>query len=183
MATQTKLITYDDYRTLPNDGNQYEVIGGELIMAPSPKTIHQRILRKLLARLNDYVEKSNAGEVFCAPMDVVLSMKDIVQPDLFYVSNERSDIISENNIIEAPDLVIEIISESTKTLDQTRKKTLYEKYGVKEYWLVYPDNEKVEKFILQGETLVLEDELIQAETLNSKTIERFSLQLSEIFTS
>jgi Uma2 family endonuclease len=181
MATQTKLVTYDDYLTLPDDGNQYEVIGGELIMAASPITKHERISRKLLIRLDNYIEKYNIGEVFDAPFDVVLSMTDVVQPDLMYISKERSHIITEKNIVEAPDLVVEIISNRTKVRDQTTKKTLYEEHGVKEYWLVYPNEEKVEQFILKDEELELKQTFKQSDTLSCATIEGFTLPLNKIF--
>jgi Uma2 family endonuclease len=84
--TLTKLVTYDDYRHLPDDGKQYQVIGGNLYMAPAPTTTHQRILRNLSILLSEYVSKSKAGEVLFAPVDVVLSMTDVVQPDLIFVA-------------------------------------------------------------------------------------------------
>jgi Uma2 family endonuclease len=183
MATQTKLVTYDDYLTLPDDGKRYEVIEGELIMTTSPITKHERISRKLLIRLDNYIEKHNIGEVFDAPFDVVLSMTDVVQPDLMFISKERSHIITDKNIVEAPDLVIEIISEGTKVRDQTTKKWLYERYGVKEYWIVYPNEEKVEQFILQEEELALKQTFEQPGTLSCKTIKGFTLPLNKVFKS
>jgi len=95
MVTQNKLVTYDDYQNLPDDGKRYEIIGGKLYIAPSPNTLHQRISRKLEYELEDYIRKHNSGEIFTAPMDVVLSMTDVVQPDLMYISKERSRIITD----------------------------------------------------------------------------------------
>jgi Uma2 family endonuclease len=108
-------------------------------------------------------------------------MTDVVQPDLMFISNERSHIVTEKNIVDAPDLVVEIISEGTKVRDQTTKKALYEKYGVKEYWIVYPDEKKVEQFILQNEQLVLNETFEKSEKLTSKVIDGFSVPLKEIF--
>ena len=183
MATQIKLVTYDDYRNLPDDGKRYEIIEGELFMTPSPKTIHQRISHKLEYKLESYIQKHRSGEIFHAPMDVVLSMTDVVQPDILFISKERSHVITENNIVEAPDWVAEITSESTKVRDQTTKKALYEKYGVKEYWIVYPDDEKVEQFVLQDEKLELQKTVEKSGTLKSEVISGFSLPLKEAFAS
>jgi Uma2 family endonuclease len=114
-------------------------------------------------------------------MDVVLSMTDVVQPDIFYISNERSHIITEKNIVEAPDLVVEIISESRKIRDQTTKKALYEKYGVEEYWLVYPDEEKVEQFVLRNEVFELKNELQIPQKIVSSVMDGCSIPLEKIF--
>jgi Uma2 family endonuclease len=181
MPTQTKLITYDDYRTLPDDGKRYEIIGGELFMSAAPMTNHQFISQNIESQLDRYLEKHNTGKYFHAQVDVVLSMTDVVQPDIFYISNERSHIITEKNIVEAPDLVVEIISESTKIRDQTTKKALYEKYGVKEYWIVYPNEEKVEQFILQDEDFELKNELQASQKIVSEVIEGFALPLQKVF--
>ncbi len=170
MATQTKLITYDDYRTLSDDGKRYEIIGGKLFMSASAITKHERISRRLFFRLGNFIEKHDAGEIFDAPFDVVLSMTDVVQPDLMYICKERSNTISEKNIVAAPDFVVEIISESTKIRDQTTKKALYEKYGVKEYWIVYPAEEKIEQFLLEDEKLELNETFEKSDMLTTKVI-------------
>jgi Uma2 family endonuclease len=181
MATQTKLITYDDYRTLPDDGKRYEIIGGELFMTAAPIINHQLISQNIESRLDRYLQEHNIGKYFHAQVDVVLSMTDVVQPDIFYISNERSHIISEKNIIAAPDLAVEIISEGTKIIDQTTKKDLYEKYGVKEYWIVYPAEEKIDQFLLQDEKLELNETFEKTETLSTKVIPGFSVSLEKIF--
>lgn len=181
MTTQTKLVTYDDYRNLPDDGKRYEIIEGKLFMTLSPKTIHQRISQRISNKLYNFIEEKERGDVLSAPIDVVLSMTDIVQPDIIFIASRRSRIITENNIVEAPDWVAEITSESTKIRDQTTKKALYEKYGVKEYWIVYPDKEKVEQFILQDEKLELQKTVEKSEILPCKVIDGFSVDLNEIF--
>lgn len=183
MATKTKLVTYDDYRNLPNDGKRYEIIGGELFMTPAPGTVYQRISHKILVQINNYVEKHNLGEFFDAPIDVVLSMTDLVQPDLVYISKEREQIVTKKNIVEAPDLVVEILSENTKTVDRNRKKDLYEKYNVKEYWIVDPAEMQVDQFVLQNEQFVLRSKLEKSDTLTSNVIEDLSMNLDKIFVS
>jgi Uma2 family endonuclease len=180
MATKTKLFTYDDYLNLPKDSFKYEVLGGALIERQSPPTIHQRVSGNLLISLINYIRKNNLGEIV-GRIDVVLSMTNIVQPDLLFVSKERQQIIAEKNIVAAPDLVVEIIDESTKNTDQTTKKTLYEKYGVKEYWIVYPNEEKVEQFLLENEKLILNNTLQQTEKLSSRAIGGLTLSADQIF--
>jgi len=181
MATKTKLLTYDDYRTLPDDGNQYQIIGGELIMSPSPTMIHQIISRNLFRVVDHYVSEKKLGEVLYSPADVVLSMRDVVQPDLMYISSNRLDIIAENNIVEAPDLVVEILSEATRTTDRTSKKTLYQRYGVREYWIVDPVSQAIHQFTLLEDTFDLNDTFNSSQTLTSPTLEGFKLAVGKVF--
>lgn len=181
MSTKTALVTYDDYRHLPDDGYRYEIIGGELIMTPAPITIHQRISRILSNQLTNFVEKNNLGEIFYAPTDVVFSMTEVVQPDILFISKERSQIITKKNIIAAPDLVIEILSDSTEVLDRKQKKELYEKYGVKEYWIVDIEKAMVEQYILQDGFFELNGALASSNKVNSKIIAGFSIPIGEIF--
>lgn len=181
MITQTKLLTYDDYRTLPDDGNQYELIGGELLMSPSPSSYHQIISSNLFKILESHVSERNLGRVLYAPLDVVLSMRDVVQPDLMYVSSDRADIIAENNVVEVPDLVIEILSEATKTSDQVRKKNLYETYGAGEYWIVDPGEKTIDQFILQGEAFRLSGTFGSSQQLTSPVIDGLTLPVGQVF--
>lgn len=183
MATKTKLVTYDDYRDLPNDGKRYEIIGGELFMTPAPGTEHQRILGKLYNSVSTLIENKNIGEIFMAPVDVILSMTDVVQPDLVFISKEREQIVTKKNIVEAPDLVVEILSENTKTVDRNRKKDLYEKYKVKEYWIVDPAEMQVDQFVLQDGQFILQSTLEKYDTLTSTIIEDLSMNLDKIFVS
>ena len=110
MATQRSRIkfTYEDYRHTSED-KRYELLDGELIMVPAPRIAHQRSSRKIQTPLDTFVTENDLGEVFDAPCDVVLSDTDVVQPDLLFVSKERSHIINEDNIRGAPDLVIEVL--------------------------------------------------------------------------
>ena len=181
MKTTTKLVTYDDYRSLPDDGKRYEIIGGELFMTPAPSTIHQRISQKLSNHIYNFVKEKGLGEVFSAPIDVVLSMTDVVQPDLVFISNERSDIITENNIVEAPDLVVEILSPKTAAIDRNQKKALYQQYAVKEYWIVSPQKKQIEQYILRTDTFQLHAQVKASEKLASEVIEGFTLKLKDVF--
>jgi Uma2 family endonuclease len=182
MTTQTALITYDDYRTLPDDGQRYEIIGGELLMSPGATFYHQIIVGNLFRELDNYVHKRKLGHIVLAPFDVVLSMTDVVQPDLLFIAKGRSHIISQGkNIIAAPDLVVEILSESTKTIDRTRKKSLYEKHGVHEYWIVDPSDKSVIQLVLEDEGFQPTDPLDKSQTLVSSVIEGLSFPIEKIF--
>ena len=137
--------TYQDYINLPeSEEKRYELIDGELYMVPSPSTIHQFIQKKLLIAFDQFVAANDSGTVLGAPLDVVLSNTDVLQPDILFISNGRASIITDQNIQGAPDLVIEIISPGTADRDRTIKRARYAKFGVREYWLVDPQCKTVE---------------------------------------
>jgi Uma2 family endonuclease len=137
----TRKLTYADYLQFPDDDLRHEIIGGEHYVTPSPVTQHQRISRELLYLLMQYLKAHPIGEVFGAPFDVLLSNVDIVVPDLIYVSNERAHFLTSKNLQGPPDLVVEILSPGTKRRDLGIKRDLYERVGVREYWVVDPDRE------------------------------------------
>ncbi|MEW6378326.1 MAG: Uma2 family endonuclease [bacterium] len=135
-------FTYEDYLHFPED-KRYEIIDGEVSLAPSPDRIHQDILRDLGFILWEFVKKNDLGLVYYAPFDVVLSDTDIVQPDLIFVSKERKLILTEKNIQGAPDIVVEILSPSSQHKDTVIKAKLYKKFGVREYWLIDPQEKQI----------------------------------------
>jgi len=131
-----KKMTYEDYARIPADGKRHEIIEGEWYMTPAPDVWHQRASRKLERILDEHVTRHKLGEVFYAPIDVVISQVDVVQPDIIFVSTARSAIVGDKNIQGAPDLAIEILSPSTQSIDRGEKRQLYERAGVLEYWMV-----------------------------------------------
>jgi len=143
-------FTYQDYLLLPED-KRYEIIEGELFMVPAPIPYHQDIFRSLFRVLTDYAQSKNLGKVYSAPIDVVLSNENIVQPDILFISKERLSIIGQKNIQGAPDLVIEILSPRTAEKDKILKRKLYAKFGVKEFWLVDGKKKEIEVLTLQRE--------------------------------
>ena len=104
-------FTIQDYMATPED-KRYQLLDGELILAPAPTTRHQRIILELSVFLNEFIRERNLGMLFFAPTDVVLSDHDVVQPDIFFISSERANILTEANVQGAPDLVVEILSPS-----------------------------------------------------------------------
>ena len=174
-------FTYKDYQHTPED-QRYELLDGELIMAPAPNLEHQRIDAKLGWRLAQFVEERDLGEVFFAPCDVVLSNTDVVQPDLLFVSNERSHLLLGGaNVLGAPDLAVEILSPSTAGRDRTLKRGLYAKHGVKEYWLVDPDAQTVTVLRLDGGAFAVVGLYGKGQTMTSPSLAGFTADLNEIF--
>jgi len=121
--------TYDDYRRLPDDGNRYEIIAGALRVTPAPSIRHQRISLRLEQALRRPAVRAG-GEIFHAPCDVYFAETSHVQPDIFYISRERASIIGETRIEGAPDLIIEVLSRSTRQRDEVEKHSLYEQFAV-----------------------------------------------------
>ena len=186
MATQTGhlKLTYEDYRFIPDDGKRHELIDGEHIMSPSPTTKHHRIARALLTALTNFLHDHPLGEVFIAPYDVVLSDFDVVQPDLVFVSAAQADIVTEANIRGIPAMVVEILSEGNRKLDETIKRQRYEHYGISEYWIIDPALDQVKVYRLTdghyGQALVLS--LDAQELLTTPLLPNLSLPLATLFT-
>jgi Uma2 family endonuclease len=166
--------------TAPSD-KRYQLLDGEMILAPSPIAKHQRISRRIFLALEQAVESGNLGELFYAPFDVVLSDYDVFQPDLLFVSNQRSSIITEANIQGAPDLVVEVLSPGSAVYDRGYKRTLYSRSGVREYWLVDPDAEMVEVLMASDQGLVSLATYRRSDTLTSPLLAGLALDLESIF--
>src|SRR5262249_15309273 len=128
----------------PADGLRHEIIGGAHFVTASPVRRHQRILLNLAYLIQTYLADHPVGELILGPFDVVLSDTDVVVPDAVYVSRARSPLITEKNLPAAPDIAIEILSPSTRSRDERLKRDLYERVGVKEYWLVDPMSDTVQ---------------------------------------
>ena len=145
MSILERPLTYADLQEMQVvDRNRYELIGGELIVCPSPAPKHQKAATNLTRHLGNHVADHDLGEVYAAPTDVRLSPFDTVVPDVFFVAKARLGIVNSDVAVEgAPDLVAEVLSPSTKRYDQTRKAALYATFGVHEYWLVDIDKRTV----------------------------------------
>lgn len=178
--TSNRLYTYEDYLKL-NDDNQYELIGGELIVVPAPKTIHQRLSHRLNRLLSDFVISNDIGEVMYAPIDVVLNENNKPQPDILYIAKHRLNIIKEKYIDGAPDLVVEILSPSTINRDRVEKSRLYYTHGVREYWLVDPDAGIVEVFTHGEKNWNLSGAYCKEEILSSPLLKGLKINLKNIF--
>ena len=176
-------LTYEDYCQIPDDENRYEVIDGVLYMSPSPIVRHQLILSNLSSLLWNWTKKAKTGVLLFAPMDVVLSEHNVVQPDILFVSNERASIIEEKNVQGPPDLLIEILSEGNRRHDEVRKRVLYESFGVQEYWVVDPVLETIKVYRLENlqYTRVAEWSLEAGDVIASPLLPGFECQLKDVF--
>ncbi len=176
----TTKLTYEDYLKTSDD-ERYELLDGELIIMPAPSIAHQHVAMKLGTRLDTFVEDGNLGVVYSAPTDVVLSETDVVQPDLMFISSERANIVTSTNILGAPDLIVEIRSDSTAQRDETLKRKLYAECGVKEYWLVDPEAGTVTVLLLGEEGYAEGATYTEGQTLTSPMLDGLSVNLNDIF--
>jgi Uma2 family endonuclease len=175
-------LTYDDYALTPEDGQRHEILDGEHYVSPAPFMRHQDVAANLFDELSPFVRKHRLGKVRFAPVDVVLSIHDIVQPDLFFISTQRLGIITEANVQGAPDLVIEILSEKTRRQDEGLKREIYERYGVQEYWTFNPDRKSARIYRRIGNRLRLVAELSAAgDVLTSPLLPGLEIRLADIF--
>ncbi|HEV2854575.1 MAG TPA: Uma2 family endonuclease [Thermoanaerobaculia bacterium] len=177
-------FTYEDYQLFPDDGRRHELIGGEHCVAPAPRRPHQRAVGNLQIDLGGFVREHRLGFVYPAPFDVVLSDEDVVQPDLVFVSNERASIAEDAGIFGAPDLVVEVLSDSTRKTDERIKRKLYEVFGVREYWLADPVLETVKVYRLSAEgsfQLVAELSAEEEDRLETPLLPGLSIPLNQIF--
>ena len=172
--------TYADYLETSDD-ERYELLYGELVMAPAPREIHQSILGRLHIDMGVFLDEHNLGYIYLSPFDVVLSDENVVQPDLLFVSNERAHIITPDNIQGAPDLVVEILSPATAERDRSVKSALYAQHGVQEYWIVDPDARTITVFLLNEGEFEEVDTYSEGETLTSPMLEGFTFTLEGKF--
>ena len=174
-------LTYEDYRDTPED-TRYELIDGELILAAAPLTTHQSLQARLGSRMELFAEYTDSGKVFFSSTDVVLSETDVVQPDLIFISKERARIVAEEAVFGAPDLIIEILSPSTAARDMGYKRDLYERHGVKEYWMADVDSVWIRVLRLNAAGFF---EVVgtygEGDTFTSTVLAGFTVDVSEVF--
>lgn len=180
MSTAVRLLTYDDLCHTPDDGQRYELISGELIVAPSPSVEHQDVSGDLYDLLRQYVRHHRLGKVYYAPLDVRLSPHDIVVPDLLFIRQDRLDILESGHYaMGPPDLVVEITSPSSRKTDPGAKLLLYARSGVPEYWLVDPATRQFHLFVLREERY--EEVPETSGRFHSTVIDGFAIDPGELF--
>lgn len=179
MAPETLVkLTYEDYAAIPDDGRRHEIIDGEHYVNPAPGTKHQLVSVRLLVALYSHVTSHKLGHVFHAPFDVVLSEHNIVEPDLIYVSNDRTHIITKKNIQGSPNLLVEILSEWHPQHDTRVKYQTYESHGVAEYWIVDPEREMVNVYRLAGSRYQTAE---VGDSITTPLLPGFSLAVRDLF--
>lgn len=176
-------LTYEDYLLFPEDGYRHEILDGEHFVTAAPNLWHQSIVVELTSWIAPFVRRHRLGRLYVAPADVLLGEHDVVQPDLLFVSQARAQIITEMNVQGAPDLVIEVLSPSTRRRDEGLKLERYEILGVQEYWIVDPARDAALIFRRTGEGLQAVADLTATggDMLTSPLFPGLEIPLAEIF--
>jgi Uma2 family endonuclease len=173
--------TYEDYRRLPEDGWRYEVIEGELFMAPAPIPAHQLSTLRLASKFLRFGEEFDAGVPYHAPIDVILpGLASPVQPDILFIVKQRLDIVKHDRIEGAPDILVEVLSPSNWLVDRRKKFEIYAKAGVREYWIVDPAARTIELFGLHGSTYALIGKHGVGEKVCSEVLPGFAVKVEDI---
>lgn len=185
LARPDPRLTYDDLALWPDDGKRHEIIDGEHYVTPSPNLRHQRLVGRLYAAFEFYLrDHRDAGEALLAPLDVVLSQFDVVEPDLLFVAADQADILTVKHVRGAPAIVVEVLSSGTRRIDEKIKYRLFERAGVREYWLVDPELDAITIFrrdahgaLLRAAQLVAE----QGDQLTTPLLPGFVVGLPALF--
>ena len=181
----TRRLTYDDFVLFPDDGRRHELIDGEHYVTPSPNLRHQELLGRLYLDIALYLRQHpGTGRTFMAPLDVLFTKWDVVEPDLLFVAGDQIDILTEMNVQGPPALVVEILSRGTRKRDLQTKRRLFDRGGVREYWAVDPTLDLVTVFVRQDDgrfprTAELSRE--RADVLTTGLLPGLSIPLSELF--
>lgn len=162
----------------------YELINGELVRKAAPKPLHQLVSRRMTKLLEQYLETHPVGTFFYAPIDVFFDDNNGVQPDICYISKDRSFLIDlDEGILGAPDLIVEIISPGSVRFDRYEKKRLYEQFAVKEYWIIDPNNKAVEMYVMRDNACQLQEMAELEGKVASALLPGFEVSLKELFQS
>ena len=185
-ATKPHLpYTYGDYRTLPEDmSRRYELVHGDLYRVPAPTTRHQRILSTLNSLVLRQAKNRQLGEVFFAPVDVILGhgdAREVVQPDLVFVAANRRDIVKLHGIEGPPDLVVEILSPGTEERDRGYKLKMYARHGVREYWIVDPDPRTIDVYRAGAADYLAPVRYRETDVMTGALLRELTIPLHEVF--
>lgn len=131
--------TYADYARLPDDGNRYEVIDGELLVTPSPSPMHQRVLVRLVLVLDPYVQRHRIG-ILIPDVDLLFRTGQFLRPDLLVVTEDQRGGITDRGVEAVPALVVEILSPTSGAIDRVKKPARYGDFGIPEYWVLDPED-------------------------------------------
>jgi Uma2 family endonuclease len=174
-------VTYAEMLEWPDDGRRYELYDGEAIVVPSPFARHQRVASNILDLLRDYADETG-GLTLPAPLDIVFSEHNVVQPDVVFFSGERRHLVKDWEVTRsAPDLAVEVLSESTESRDRGRKMELLARYGVPEYWIVEPAENTIEVYVLAGAAYQLRIAAARDETITSPTLSALTFSTARLF--
>lgn len=174
----------EEFWALPESMLPTEYINGEIIMAPTPTTLHQSISREIFLALNEFVRQKGLGRIFYAPLDVILPSGEVVQPDLFFLTPEETERAHSAKLVySVPSFVVEILAPGSVKHDAITKRNLYERNGTSEYWIVDPETKTVSQLVLhEGQHRLTEvSEVSEADTLESAVLSGFKTDVSRFF--
>ena len=177
-------LTYDDLVELPEDRLRHELIDGEHYVTPASSIRHQTIVLTIGSTLRAHARTHNLGRVYVAPLDVLFSKIDVVEPDVLFVSRARTaDVLRKKHLVGAPDLIVEVGSKWTRRRDETIKQELYERFEVPEYWIVDPVGGRLKVFRLESGHYALAQELFfeRGDILTTPLLPGLEIPLVEIF--
>ncbi|MHB8510565.1 MAG: Uma2 family endonuclease [Actinomycetota bacterium] len=174
-----RLLTYEDLKAFPDDGKRREILNGRLFVSPSPFRRHQEVLGRLHLIVGNHVHEHGGGKVYFGPLDVLLSLHNVLEPDMMFISSDQFDIMTEKNIQGPPALAIEIVSSSR--MDRVRKKPIYAEHGVKTYWVVDPKINRVEVYRLVGKAYGEPEILGPPQVLTYEGLPGLEIPLGDLF--
>jgi Uma2 family endonuclease len=174
-------LTVAEYKILPETGPRYQLVEGDLYMAPAPNRQHQSISRNLEYILMRYLEDHPIGELYDAPFDVYLSNVDVFQPDILFVSEQNGRILTDAGAEGAPDLVIEILSPKTRQLDLVQKRRVYAREGVRELWIIDPEPQTVTIYRFEENLSEPAATLLETEQLVTPIFPGLEIDLQRVF--
>jgi Uma2 family endonuclease len=179
--TTARPLTKYDYWELPEAGPRYQLINGDLFMAPAPNRFHQDISRTIQFEIMKYLEAEPVGILYDAPFDVVLTDINVFQPDLAFFSEQRRHFLTDKGAEGAPDLVVEILSPKTAHLDLEQKRLVYARTGVDELWVVDPEGEEVPVYLFREDPDLPKVILRSGDLLKTSRLPGFELSNQKIF--
>jgi len=181
LTVTSRPLTYRDYYDLPEHGPRYQLIEGDLFVAPAPSRYHQDISKNIQFCLMKYFESNPVGTVYDAPFDVKLTDINVYQPDLIVVLERSRYIFNDQGADGAPDIVVEILSSKTAKLDVGVKREIYARTGVGELWILNPENDSLQQYDLRQNAEKPLRTLLKHDQLKTPLLPDFVVKLEQVF--
>lgn len=179
-AARKRLWTFDEMvAELPESNLPMELWEGELIMSPTQNPNHQDVVFNFARELREFVDTKKLGKVFLSPLDVVLTQRLVVQPDVFFIAKSRLQHVTDR-VRCAPDLAVEVLSPGRRRRDRVDKKELYERFGVREYWIIDPEAQTIEVYALEKGVFKLHALAEKGEVAASKLLSGFTISWAQL---
>jgi Uma2 family endonuclease len=179
--SEEPMMTTAEYLRTPESLVPTELIYGKLRVADAPRPRHQRAVRDLCFALVEHAESKRLGEVWISPLDVILDAERalIVQPDLFFISNERSEILTDR-VRGAPDLVVEVLSPNPRIGTLGERIAWFQEYGVRECWLLHQFERRMEVLTFDDSNVIGRASFDERTPIQSKVLPHFDRTLASI---